>query len=99
MNDPTTLALPADRECLLAVLTALLAGDELPPLAARVLEDHLGLGWAREYAHARSPQEREECIVRRLRLHRPVRTAKARASAPTNERVIDATSHEDGGAR
>ena len=88
----------ADRECLLAVLTALIAGDEVPPLAARVLEDHLGLGWAREFAHARSPQEREECIVRRLRLHRPVRTARAKTS-PAQERVGDATSHEDGGAR
>jgi hypothetical protein len=97
MNDPVHY-LTADRECLLAVLTALLAGDEVPPLAARVLEDHLGLGWAREYASARSPQEREECIVRRLRLHRPVRTARAKA-APALERVVDATSHEDGGAR
>jgi hypothetical protein len=96
---PLHVYLTADRECLLALLTALLAGDGVPPLASRVLEDHLGLGWSREYAHARSPQEREECIVRRLRLHRPVRTAKARASAPANERVVDATSHEDGGAR
>jgi hypothetical protein len=70
----------------------------VPPLAARVLEDHLGLGWSREYVHARSPQEREECIVRRLRLHRPVRTARAKA-VQALERVVDATSHEDGGAR
>jgi hypothetical protein len=96
---PLHVYVTADRECLLAVLTALLAGDEVPPLATRVLENYLGLGWSREYIHARSPQEREECIGRRLRLHRPVRTAKARASAPANERIVDATSHEDGGAR
>lgn len=97
MNDPVPY-LTADRECLLAILTALLATEEVPPLVARVLEDHLGLGWAREFSFTRSREEREDCIVRRLRLHRPVRMAKERAASP-GERVGDATSHEDGGKR
>jgi hypothetical protein len=96
---PLAPYLPADRDCLLALLTALLADDSIPPLAARVLEDHLGLGWAREFSFARSPEEREGCIVRRLRLHRPVRLAKAKGAASPSERVSDVTSHEDGGAR
>jgi hypothetical protein len=103
VNDPApdlTAYLTADRECLIALLTALIADDSIPPLAARVLEDHLGLGWAREFSFARSREEREGCITRRLRLHAPVRLAKLKTSpAPYPERVVDATSHEDGGAR
>lgn len=64
--------LTADRECLLAVLTACLAADEVPTLLSDVLERHLGPGWAREYAGARSPKERADCLVRRLRLHQQV---------------------------
>jgi hypothetical protein len=95
---PDALAeyLTADRECLLALLTALLSSDELPQLAARVLEDHLGLGWAREYAGARSKQERVDCVVRRLRLYRPIQRANRATQAM---RVDEATSFEDGGAR
>lgn len=65
--------LTADRECLLAVLTACLAVDDVPTMLSDVLERHLGPGWAREYAAARSPEERAGCIVRRLRLNQPVR--------------------------
>lgn len=101
MNDPTPdLYLTADRECLIALLTALLATEEIPPLAARVLEDHLGLGWAREFALTRSREEREACVTRRLRLHAPVRAARLKTSvAPYAERIVDVTAHEDGGAR
>lgn len=103
MNDPARDLAPyltADRECLLALLTALLAGEAIPPLVGRVLEDHLGLGWAREFSFTRSREEREDCIVRRLRLHRPVRIAKERAQTPPYaERIDVVTSHEDGGAR
>lgn len=60
------------KECLLAVLAAFLSSDEVPALVAQTLEAHLGVGWAREYAGARSPRERADCIVRRLRLHKPV---------------------------
>lgn len=90
--------LTADREAFIAVLTAIVASDEVPPLVAHVLENHLGLGWMRDFAHARSSEERESIVVRRLLLHRPVRNARAKASL-THERVDQATSHEDGGAR
>jgi hypothetical protein len=119
MNDPDRTPAPepapepaplnyltADREAFLAVLAALIAGDEIPPLVMRVLENHLGLGWAREFSFARSPEERESLIVRRLLLHRPVRAARAkleRAAAVVGDRIGDrvdtVTSHEDGGAR
>lgn len=102
MNDPD-LYLTADRECLISLLTALLAGESIPPLVASVLENYLGLGWAREFAYTRSREEREACVTRRLRLHAPVRAAKQKTSpvspAPATERVDTATSHEDGGKR
>lgn len=79
MNDSTTY-FTADRECLLALLTALLSEEVIPSSVELVLERHLGAGWAKEYASARSPQEREKCVVRRLCLHRPVRALQARAS-------------------
>lgn len=93
MTVPSTdaYALPSDRECLLAVLTSLLIDSEIPPMTSTCLERFLGIGWVREYASARDQKEREELIVRRLRLHRPVRIAQMR-------RNDDAISYEDGGA-
>jgi hypothetical protein len=90
--------LTPDRKFLLSLLERLVtdaAEDTLSPSTARLLESHLGLGWAREYAVMRSPEEREECVLRRLRLHAPIRArAEVRASASA-----DVTAYEDGGAR
>ncbi len=92
--------LTPDRKFLLSLLERLVtdaAEDTLSPSTARLLESHLGLGWAREYAVMRSPEEREECVLRRLRLHAPraPRAREAHAGAGTG----DVTSYEDGGAR
>lgn len=76
----------ADRECLLALLAALLAEEAIPEQTARTLERHLGLGWARDFASARSPEERAEGITRRLMLHQPYRRRRE-APAPYDERV------------
>jgi hypothetical protein len=87
MTDIIHEYLTADRECLLALLSALLSAETIPSPAAQVLEQYLGLGWARDYASARSPQEREELIVRRLRLHQPIRRARPGSVAPCTEVV------------
>jgi hypothetical protein len=87
--------LTPDRKFLLALLERLVtdaAEGTIPPSTSRLLEGQLGLGWAREYAAMRSPEEREECVLRRLRLHAPIR-ARAEGGAR------DVTSYEDGGAR
>jgi|GEM_PF-3561491 len=87
--------LTPDRKFLLALIERLVtdaAEGTTPPATARLLEDQLGLGWAREYAAMRSPEEREECVLRRLRLHAPIR-ARAEVGAR------DVPSYEDGGAR
>jgi len=73
-------------ECLLALLAALLAEEAIPEQTARTLERHLGLGWARDFASARSPEERAEGITRRLMLHQPYRRRRE-APAPYDERV------------
>lgn len=90
--------LTPDRKFLLALLERLVtdaAEGTIPPATARLLEGQLGLGWAREYAAMRSPEEREECVLRRLRLHAPIR-ARAEGGARGG---ADVTSYEDGGAR
>jgi hypothetical protein len=73
-------------ECLFALLAALLAEEAIPEQTARTLERHLGLGWARDFASARSPEERAEGITRRLMLHQPYRRRRE-APAPYDERV------------
>ena len=89
--------LTPDRKFLLTLLERLVtdaAEGTIPPATLRLLEAQLGLGWAREYAAMRSPEEREECVMRRLRLHAPDRERAVKV-----ERVDEITSHEDGGAR
>jgi len=87
--------LTLDRKFLFVLLERLVtdaAEGTIPPATACLLEGQLGLGWARDYAAMRSPAEREECILRRLRLYAPIR-ARAEVGAR------DVTSYEDGGAR
>jgi hypothetical protein len=83
---PTTTDHTDHHECLLALLAALLAEEAIPEQTARTLEHHLGLGWARDFASARSPEERAEGITRRLMLHQPYRRLRE-APAPYDERV------------
>jgi len=70
----------------MGVQAALLAEEAIPEQTARTLERHLGLGWARDFASARSPEERAEGITRRLMLHQPYRRRRE-APAPYDERV------------
>ena len=72
--------LTPDRKFLLALLERLVTDTTegtASPSTTRLLEGWLGLGWAREYAAMRSPEEREECVLSRLRLHAPVRARRS----------------------